>query len=344
MKIVIATDAWSPQVNGVVTTLKQTRDELRRQGHEVLLITPQGRRGLPCPTYPEIRLTVFAGRNIRSELKAFAPDCVHIATEGSIGWTVRRYCIRQGIPFTSAYHTQLPEYIRARAPIPVSWSVAILRRFHSKSARVMVPTHSIRDLLEERGFERVVIWSRGVQTERFRPQPKFQYDLPRPVWVNVGRVAVEKNIEAFLDLELPGSKVIIGDGPDKDRLQAAYPDCHFLGYKFGDELSQLLAGADVFVFPSKTDTFGLVMLEAMACGLPVAAYPVTGPIDVIRHGVTGAMNHRLLEACRSALTLERCKCRTFAESRSWTRATSEFVSHLEVSSGIQAQRALEHTS
>lgn len=306
------------------------------------MITPEGRRSIPCPTYPEIRLAVFAGRTIRKELQAFAPDCVHIATEGAIGWTVRRYCIRRDIPFTSAYHTQLPEYVRARAPVPVRLSVAILRRFHSKAARVMVPTRSMRDQLEARGFENVVIWSRGVQTGTFRPEPRFQYDLPRPIWVNVGRVAVEKNIEAFLDLELPGSKVIIGDGPDKARLEAAYPDCHFLGYKFGDELSQLLAGADVFVFPSKTDTFGLVMLEAMACGLPVAAFPVTGPIDVVRHGVTGAMNIRLREACRSALTLDRDKCRTFAESRSWARATSEFVSHLEIPPHLQLQEVLGH--
>lgn len=330
MKIAIATDAWSPQVNGVVTTLLHTREQLLQQGHDVLMITPEGRRSVRCPTYPEIRLTVFVGGQIRGELDAFAPDCVHIATEGPIGWAVRRYCLRRAIPFTSAYHTQLPEYVRARAPVPLSWSVAALRRFHNKAARIMVPTRSIRKLLEDRGFNQVVTWSRGVQTDRFRPEPRFEYDLPRPIWVNVGRVAVEKNIEAFLDLDLPGSKVVVGDGPDKARLQASYPDCHFLGYQFGDELSQRLAGADVFVFPSKTDTFGLVMLEAMACGLPVAAYPVTGPIDVIRHGITGALNHCLRQACTSALALDRHQCRNFAESRSWARATSEFVSHLEV--------------
>lgn len=328
MRIVIATDAWSPQVNGVVTTLKQTRDELVAAGHEVLMVTPEGRRSIPCPTYPEIRLTLFPGRRLRRELDDFRPDCVHIATEGPIGWSTRRYCRRRGLKFTTAYHTQFPEYVRARVPIPVSWTVRVLRHFHGPATRTMVPTQGIKSLLEERRFTDVVIWSRGVKTDLFVPEPRHDYELPRPIWVYVGRVAVEKNIEAFLGLELPGSKVVIGDGPDRERLIGQYPDCHFLGYRFGEDLAAHLAGGDAFVFPSKTDTFGLVMLEAMACGLPVAALPVTGPIDVVRHGETGVLDDDLGAACAAALKLDRQTCRRFAESRSWTASTADFAGYL----------------
>ena len=330
MRIVIATDAWHPQVNGVVTTLTQTRDELIAQGHEVLMITPEGRRTFPCPTYPEIRLTLFQGRKIAREIDAFEPDCVHVATEGTIGLSVRRYCIKRKLRFTTAYHTQFPEYVRARFPIPVSWTVALIRWFHRPAVRTMVPTPAIKTLLEERRFEDVVIWSRGVNTELFVTDKPFPYELPRPIWVYVGRVAVEKNIEEMLGLDLPGSKVIIGDGPDKERMEKAYPDSHFLGYRFGSELASHLAGADLFVFPSKTDTFGIVMLEAMACGLPVAAFPVTGPIDVVKHGITGILNIDLKTACEEALELSREDCRNYAETRSWSRAANQFKSHLAV--------------
>ena len=328
MRIAIATDAWSPQVNGVVTTLKRTRDELRAQGHEVLVISPEGRRTFPCPTYPEIRLALFQGRAIRRELEAFAPDCVHIATEGTIGLAVRRHCLKKKLLFTTAYHTQFPEYVRARVPVPISWTAAILRWFHRPAVRTMVPTESIRSLLIARRFEHVVIWTRGVDTACFRPEPRHAYELQRPIWVYVGRVAVEKNIEAFIETPLTGTKVIIGDGPDRERLVSAYPDCEFAGYQFGSELAERLAGADVFVFPSRTDTFGLVMLEGMACGLPVAAYPVTGPVDVVKDGVTGALDEDLGEACRRALTLDRADCRRYAESRSWTHSTNQFLSNL----------------
>lgn len=328
MRIVIATDAWRPQVNGVVMSLQQTRDELLRQGHEVLMITPEGRRSFPCPTYPEIRLTLFQGHKIGREIAELAPDCIHIATEGTIGLSVRRYCRKNKLRFTTAYHTQFPEYVRARFPIPVSWTVALLRWFHKPSARVMVPTQSIQRLLQRRGFQNVVIWSRGVRTDVFTPEPRHDYQLPRPIWVYVGRVAVEKNIEALLALKLPGSKVIIGDGPDKEKLAARYPDCHFLGYKFGALLAELLAGGDAFVFPSVTDTFGLVMLEAMACGTPVAAFPVNGPIDVVRDGETGILDDDLATAATRALQISRTSCRRFAESRSWTRSTEQFAKHL----------------
>ncbi|MEQ9563757.1 MAG: glycosyltransferase family 1 protein [Woeseiaceae bacterium] len=328
MRIVIATDAWSPQVNGVVTTLTQTRNQLVAEGHEVLMITPEGRRTIPCPTYPEIRLTLFQGRKIARELDAFRPERIHIATEGTLGLSVRRYCMKRKLPFTTAYHTQFPEYVRARVPIPVSWTVALLRWFHRPASRTMVPTKSIKALLDERGFRNVVLWSRGVDTSLFNPENGIAYELPRPIWIYVGRVAVEKNIAAFLSLDLPGSKVVVGEGPDHARLVKEHPDCHFLGYRFGSELASHLAGADVFVFPSKTDTFGLVMLEAMACGLPVAALPVTGPVDVVQHGITGILSHDLAKDCSEALTLSRDTCRAYALSRSWAYATKQFQSHL----------------
>ena len=328
MRIAIASDAWSPQVNGVVTTLTETCRGLQELGHEVRMLTPDGRRSIPCPTYPEIRLALFPKGSIRRELDAFQPHCVHVATEGPIGWATRRHCLQRRLPFTSAYHTQFPEYVRARVPIPVAWTAKLLRRYHAPAARTMVPTAGMKQQLEERGFDDVVIWSRGVATDVFSPSPGFEYDLPRPIWINVGRVAVEKNIEAFLSLDLPGSKVVVGDGPDLDRLMARYPNCHFPGYRFGRELAAYLAGADVFVFPSRTDTFGLVMLEAMACGLPIAAFPVTGPIDVVRHGVTGILDDDLARGCRRALEIDRGTCRSHAEERSWLRATRQFVAHL----------------
>ena len=328
MRIAIATDAWKPQVNGVVTTIGQTRDELTAQGHEVLLLTPENRRSIPCPTYPEIRLTLFAGGAIARELDAFDPDCVHIATEAPIGLAARRYCLKRKLPFTTAYHTQFPEYVRARFPIPISWTVRLLRWFHGPAVRTLVPTDSMRTLLESRGFGNVVIWSRGVQTDVFSPDDPVEYGHPRPIWVYVGRVAVEKNIEGFLDLDLPGTRIVIGDGPDRERLAGAYPDCLFAGFRFGRELARLLAGADVFVFPSRTDTFGIVMLEAMACGLPVAAFPVTGPVDVVRHGETGFLDEDLGRACRGALELGGEAARRYAESRSWQHSTQQFLSNL----------------
>jgi len=328
MRIAIATDAWSPQINGVVTTLQQTRDVLIESGHEVLVLSPQGRRSIPCPTYPEIRLTLFPGRAVARELDEFAPDSVHIATEGPLGLAVRRYCLRRRIRFTTAYHTRFPEYVRARFPVPLRWTVALMRWFHRPAARTMVPTRSMLETLEQRRFDNLVIWSRGVRTDVFTPDDPVAYDLDGPIWIYVGRVAVEKNIEQFLALRLPGSKVVIGDGPDRERLRSAYPDCHFLGYRTGRDLARHVAGADVFVFPSRTDTFGLVMLEAMACGVPVAALPVTGPIDVVRRGETGSLHDDLATACFQALDLNRADCRQYASTRSWERATREFVANL----------------
>lgn len=338
MRIVIATDAWSPQVNGVVTTLSQTRDQLIEQGHEVRMVTPEGRPTVPLPTYSEIRLALFQGRSIARELDDFQPDCVHIATEGTIGLAVRKYCLRNSIPFTTAYHTQFPEYVRARFPIPVSWTISLLKWFHKPAVRTMVPTESMRQTLLDRGFEDVVIWTRGVLTDVFTREDPIEYGFKGPIWVYVGRVAIEKNIEEFLALPLPGSKVIIGDGPDRKQLAARYADCHFLGYKFGKDLARHLAGADVFVFPSKTDTYGIVMLEAMACGLPVAAFPVTGPVDVVRPGITGSLDEDLAAACSRALDLNRHDCRQFAETRSWRHSTNQFISNL----APRQQQAVAH--
>ena len=337
MRIAIVTDAWKPQVNGVVQTLSQTRDELKAMGHDILMVTPENRRTMPMPTYPEIRLSLFAGRSVQRDLDGFDPDCIHIATEGPLGLAARRYCRRRGRPFTSAYHTQFPEYVKARFPVPIAWTASLLRWFHSAAVRTMVATETMRRQLAARGFGNLVIWSRGVDTALFKPDQPHDYELPGPVFVYMGRVAVEKNIEAFLGLKLPGSKVVIGDGPDRRRLQAEYPDCHFLGYCFGRELAARLAGGDVFVFPSRTDTFGLVMLEAMACGLPVAALPVTGPIDVVQNGITGILDDDLTAACLKALTLERADCRRLAEDRSWRRSTNQFAAYL-------APRVLETAS
>lgn len=328
MRIAIVTDAWQPQVNGVVKTLMSTCEELRALGHEVLTITPLGRRSIPLPTYSEIRISLFPGRSVRRELDAFDPDCIHVATEGTLGLAARRYCIRRGRPFTTAYHTQFPEYVRARFPIPISWTVRLLRWFHGAGVRVMVPTQRIRSKLEARGFDDVVIWSRGVDTVMFAPSPRFDYRLPRPIWIYVGRVAVEKNIEAFLALDLEGTKVIIGDGPARERLQRRYANCLFTGYRFGRDLAAHIAGGDVFVFPSKTDTFGIVMLEAMACGLPVAALPVEGPVDVITSDTVGVLDDDLGAACRAALKLHRADCRRFSEAFSWRRSTLQFESYL----------------
>ena len=331
MKIMIVTDAWEPQVNGVVRTLKSTRRELEKAGHEVDLLTPAEFRTLPCPTYPEIRLSVLPGRRVRQRIEAARPQALHIATEGPLGLAARAVAIRRNLPFTTAYHTRFPEYVHARFRLPLHVTYRFLRWFHGRSRAVMVPTRVVKADLDAAGFDprRVVLWSRGVDLDIFKPGPAASHDLRPPVFLYVGRVAVEKNIEAFLELDLPGSKWVAGDGPLLSRLQRAHPDVRFTGVVDQMELARLYNAADVFVFPSRTDTFGLVLLEALACGCPVAAYPVTGPVDVIGDAPAGALDEDLRSACLRALKVDRSAARAHAERYSWEACTQQFFQHLE---------------
>jgi glycosyltransferase involved in cell wall biosynthesis len=329
MRIMIVTDAWFPQTNGVVSTLAQTAAWLGRFGHEVRTLTPRDFRSVPCPTYPEIRLSLFPFRKVESDINAFAPQALHIATEGPLGLAARRVCLKRGMRFTTSYHTQFPQYLRARFPIPLKVTYAALRRFHGAAARCMVSTPSMRAELKSRGFENLATWRRGVDTEIFKPGRKNFLALPRPIAAYVGRVAIEKNIGAFLSMPWPGSKMVIGDGPERARLQSQHPDATFTGYKFAQDLARHLAAADVMVFPSRTDTFGLVNLEAMACGVPVAAYPVTGPIDVIEDGVTGALDPDLAAAAMRALKIDPQACRARALQSGWDVSSREFENNLQ---------------
>jgi glycosyltransferase involved in cell wall biosynthesis len=328
LHLALVTDAWAPQVNGVVRTLQRTRAELERLGHQVDVISPDQFRTIPCPTYPEIRLALWPSRKLGRMLDALKPDAIHISTEGPLGRAARAWCLRRRLPFTTAYHTRFPEYVAARLAVPLSWTYAIVRRFHAPATRVMVATQSIETELTERGFANISRWTRGVDLELFHPGERATLDLPRPIHLYVGRVAVEKNIGAFLDLKLPGSKVVIGDGPQLAALKAQYPDVHFLGAKYGPDLARHVAAGDVFVFPSLTDTFGLVMLEAMACGLPVAAFPVAGPKDVVREGEVGALDWDLAKAVERALALPPAACRLYAQGFSWEAATRQFLANL----------------
>lgn len=328
MRIAIVTDAWHPQVNGVVTTLSWTEKTLREFGHEVEVFNPQAFRTVPLPSYPEIRLALLPYRRLSESLREFAPDSIHIATEGSLGMAARRYCRRKQLAFTSSYHTQFPQYVRKRAPIPLNTTYAFLRRFHNAAARIMVSTQSQQDELEQHGFRNIVRWGRGVDTETFRPRDKSFLDVPRPIWIFTGRIAVEKGLDDFLALALPGTRMLVGDGPDRSSLEKKYPEARFVGYKFGEELAAYMAASDVFVFPSKTDTFGLVMIEAMACGLPVAAFPVTGPINVVENGVTGVLDHNLQTAAMAALELDPAACVEHARKLSWPNATRQFEENL----------------
>ncbi|MEO8467619.1 MAG: glycosyltransferase family 1 protein [Gammaproteobacteria bacterium] len=328
MKLALVTDAWLPQVNGVVTTLQRTHEVLEARGHAVTVVSPDQYRTLPCPSYPEIRLALLPARQLTRTLDSLEPDAIHIATEGPLGLAAAAYCTRRRFAFTTSYHTQFPQYLRKRAPIPESWSYAFLRRHHGRARRTLVATeHQRRDLVAH-GFRNVVIWSRGVDAQLFKPGSREHLALPRPIFAYAGRVAVEKNLDAFLALDLPGTKVVIGDGPDRAPLERRCRNVRFLGYRFGAELANCLSATDVFVFPSRTDTFGLVMLEAMGCGTPVAAFPVTGPIDVVTHGYDGVLDEDLCTAALAALNIDRNACRTTALSCSWERAAGQFLSHL----------------
>ncbi|MGI4814826.1 MAG: glycosyltransferase family 4 protein [Janthinobacterium lividum] len=328
MKVMVVTDAWEPQVNGVVRTLKNTRHELQGMGHEVDYLTPLEFRTIPCPTYPEIRLSLLPGRKVAQRIDGFAPDALHIATEGPLGLAARAHARRRGLPFTTAFHTRFPEYVALRFGLPVSVSYRFLRWFHGSSQAVMTPTPAVKQVLQSYGFKNVVLWSRGVDLDIFKPTTERVLDTKPPIFLYVGRVALEKNVEAFLKLDLPGSKWVAGEGPHLAMLQARYPEVNYLGVLKQDELAQVYGSADVFVFPSRTDTFGLVLLEALACGLPVAAYPVTGPIDVLGQGGAGAMHEDLRTACLDALKIDRADARAWAERFSWRAASEQFAAHL----------------
>ncbi len=328
LRILIVTDAWSPQVNGVVTTLRNTIRELEALGHTVGTITPEPFRTVPCPTYPDIRLAVLPGRRVARMIDEFAPDAVHIATEAPLGLAARRHCLRQGLPFTTAYHTQFPEYIHARSRLPLAWTYALMRWFHAPSSAVMVATPDMEGRLAQRRFANLARWSRGVDTALFRPAIRDDLAGQRPIFIYVGRVSVEKNIEAFLALDLPGTKWVVGEGPARADLERRFPFAKFFGMKSGDELAWHYRQADVFVFPSRTDTFGLVLIEAMACGTPVAAYPVVGPIDVVKDARAGILHEDLAVAARAALALDRNFVRRYGESFSWEAATAQFVANL----------------
>ncbi|MFJ9451204.1 MULTISPECIES: glycosyltransferase family 4 protein [unclassified Herbaspirillum] len=328
MRIAIVSDAGEPQVNGVVNTLRATQQCLRNKGHEVLMLAPRDFRTFACPTYPEIRLAYKPYAKIAAALDAFKPDCIHISTEGPMGLAARRYCLRNKLDFTTAYHTRFPEYLSARKLLPKALTYRLMRWFHGPSKAIMVPTPKMKESLEKNGFRNVALWGRGVDTEHFRPAAEDHACIVRPLFLYVGRVAVEKNIEAFLKLDLPGSKWVIGDGPQREELEQRYPEVRFLGAKGHDELPAYYNCADVFVFPSRTDTFGLVLAEAMACGVPVAAYPVEGPIDVVANGFSGALNEELDVACMDAMQLSRDDVRAHAMTYSWDAATQQFLQHL----------------
>jgi len=338
MKILIVSDAWFPQVNGVVRTLDTIRREVEKLGHVVEMITPDQFRSFPCPTYPEIRLAPFQGSTIARKIDEFAPDAIHIATEGPLGQAARRVCLRRDFPFTTAYHTRFPEYIHARFRVPLSLTYRLMRRFHAPSKGIMVATPSVRKDLEDRHFAPCVPLSRGVDLAQFKPGQKGLLDDPQPIMLYVGRVAVEKNLEGFLSLDLPGTKYVVGDGPSLEAMRERYPNVRFLGARHGEDLAAIYAASDVFVFPSVTDTFGLVLLEALASGLPIAAFPVTGPKDVLAghycsadapdSEAVGCLDKNLKRAVECAVTLKPENCLAYARTFSWARVAQQFVDNL----------------
>jgi glycosyltransferase involved in cell wall biosynthesis len=328
MRVLVATDAWRPQVNGVVRTLTSLARSTLKLGVAIDFLTPEGFPSLPIPTYPGLRLALPSSTRIARRIEAIEPDAIHIATEGPIGHMVRGYCINRGLPFTTSYTTRFPEYISARLPIPEAWSYAVLRRFHAAATVTMVSTPSLMAEFTQRGFKNLGMWTRGVDTDLFCPEQAIALDLPRPIFVSVGRLAVEKNLEAFLALDLPGTKVVIGHGPQEAALQRRFPNAKFLGLLEDRVLAAHIAAADVFVFPSRTDTFGVVQLEALACGVPIAAFPVTGPRDVIADNPIGVVDEDLRAACLGALQMSRKACRSFALTRSWENSARQFIGHI----------------
>jgi glycosyltransferase involved in cell wall biosynthesis len=335
MRILIATDAWRPQVNGVVSTLERMTEAARELGASFDFLTPQGMWTAPIPTDPGIRIAIASQRTIAERIEQAAPDHIHIATEGPIGWMSRRFCLQRKRTFTTSYHTRFPEYIRARTGLPERLTYAGLRYFHAPAAAVMAPTPTIAADLTRRGFERVRLWTRGVDHTLFHPRDGDVLNLPRPIFLSVGRIAVEKNLEALLGLELPGSTVVVGDGPARASLQRRYPHAHFLGEMHGVPLAQVYSSADVFVFPSRTDTFGIVLVEALASGLPVAAFPVPGPIDVVGPSA-GVLDEDLRAACLKALTIPRESARDWSFRFTWAESARQFLDNIEA---IRPRRA-----
>ncbi|MGY2049958.1 glycosyltransferase family 4 protein [Methylobacterium sp. JK268] len=333
MRLLIATDAWHPQVNGVVRSLEQMAKAAPGLGVTPMMITPQLFRSVPLPGYREIRLSLVTARGMAARCREMAPTHVHIATEGPIGLAVRRVCLSERRPFTTSYHTRFPEYLAARLPVPPALSYAWLRRFHNAASGTMVSTPSLERELAGRGFRTLLRWTRGVDTELFRPrdepEPEALRGLPRPLFLFVGRLAVEKNVSAFLSLDLPGTKVLVGDGPDRARLEAQHPEARFLGTLTGESLARIYSASDVFVFPSLTDTFGIVLLEALASGLPIAAYPVTGPLDVVGGTDVGVLDHDLREAALAALAIPRGRCRDEALRYTWAESARQFFGNIE---------------
>jgi glycosyltransferase involved in cell wall biosynthesis len=328
MRFALVSDAWRPQVNGVARTLAALHDGLTAAGHDVFALTPELFRTVPCPTDREVRLAIAAQPRLTRLLEGLMPDAIHIATEGPLGTAARRYCINHSLHFTTAYHTKYPEYLKARFGVPMAWTYAMLRRFHCRSSAIMVATETIRRELAENGFERLALWTRGVDITLFQPGRPPAVDLPRPVFLCVSRIAAEKNLPVFLDLDLPGSKLVVGDGHLLPEMKRRYPNVHFAGRQQGEALVRHYASADVFVLPSRTETFGLVMLEALACGVPVAALPVPGPLDVIGNSAAGALEWDLRAAAMAALEIPRELCRSHAERFSWRTSIEQFLSHV----------------
>lgn len=328
MRILVATDAWGPQVNGVVRTYERLLAEIRALGVDATVISPNEFVTLPCPTYPEIRLALPGYAYLIERLNIIRPDAVHVATEGPVGWMTRAYCLGRHIPFTTSFHTRFPDYLKSRFYVPEAWTYAVQRQFHNAGAGMMVATQSLAGELDRRGFRRIMPWTRGVDTQLFRPRDVRIFGR-ESVFLYVGRIAIEKNITAFLDLDLPGRKVVVGAGPMLAALQSRYPDVLFTGPKSGEELAEAYASADVFVFPSRTDTFGMVLLEAMATGLPVVAYPVTGPVDIIQPGINGLLSNDLGRAAVQALDLDRSAVREHAVTFGWEACARIFLQNIE---------------
>ena len=337
MRLLIATDAWRPQINGVVRSLEQMAANAASFGARTVFVTPLDFPSIAMPTYPEIRLALSNPVKLGRMIREVAPTHIHIATEGPIGFATRSFCLSQGLPFTTSYHTRFPEYVSARTPIPEAWTYSLVRRFHNTGRGTMVSTPSMERELAGRGFANLMRWTRGVDTELFRPRGQSVLDCPGPVFLTVSRLAVEKNLEAFLSLDLPGAKVVVGDGPAERKLKRIDPQARFLGALTGETLAQVYASADVFVFPSLTDTFGIVMLEALASGLPVAAFPVTGPSDIIGGSGCGVLDWDLRAAALGALHIPRDRCRAYSEGFTWRESARQFFANVVAANGPGAK-------